>query len=169
MLNFLISVEKDNVWSKDIFFIAKNYIKGKFIFDVLATVPLFTGQSSDYYWLKLIRFIQVKVVYGFISQTILSLLGKTGMNKNLTDKLGYTFNLLIYLFSAIHILGCTWIYIGQTTECSWIEGGCGASDFTIDRSDTNKMYITATYWVITTVTTVGYGDYKGYTDSEYMF
>ena len=31
------------------------------------------------------------------------------------------------------------------------------------------MYITATYWVITTLTTVGYGDYKGYTDSEYIF
>ena len=31
------------------------------------------------------------------------------------------------------------------------------------------MYSTAVYWVITTLTTVGYGDYKGYTVNEYAF
>lgn len=30
------------------------------------------------------------------------------------------------------------------------------------------MYIKSVYWVITTLTTVGYGDYKGYTPSEYI-
>ena len=32
-----------------------------------------------------------------------------------------------------------------------------------------KVYVSAVYWVITTLTTVGYGDYKGYTTSEYVF
>jgi hypothetical protein len=31
------------------------------------------------------------------------------------------------------------------------------------------VYVTAVYWVITTLTTVGYGDYKGYTPSEYAY
>ena len=30
------------------------------------------------------------------------------------------------------------------------------------------MYIKSVYWVITTLTTVGYGDYKGYTPVEYL-
>ena len=29
-------------------------------------------------------------------------------------------------------------------------------------------YITSIYWVVTTLTTVGYGDYKGFTSSEYI-
>lgn len=32
-----------------------------------------------------------------------------------------------------------------------------------------KIYITSFYWVITTLTTVGYGDQKGYTTREYLF
>jgi hypothetical protein len=31
------------------------------------------------------------------------------------------------------------------------------------------IYITALYWVITTLTTVGYGDIKGLTYQEYLF
>lgn len=39
----------------------------------------------------------------------------------------------------------------------------------INKSDDNTVYTTAVYWVITTLTTVGYGDIKGYTPPEYFF
>lgn len=39
----------------------------------------------------------------------------------------------------------------------------------IDQDDDNLVYITSLYWVITTLTTVGYGDFKGYTPTEYGF
>jgi len=31
------------------------------------------------------------------------------------------------------------------------------------QDDDTAVYITAVYWVVTTLTTVGYGDFKGYT------
>lgn len=73
------------------------------------------------------------------------------------------------MFSAIHILACSWIYIGKVVECSWIDGGCDAGGFVLDNSNSETVYVTSFYWVITSLTTVGYGDYKGYTTVEYLF
>lgn len=43
------------------------------------------------------------------------------------------------------------------------------SSLVIDKDNDKTVYISAVYWVVTTLTTVGYGDIKGYTPPEYMF
>jgi len=60
-----------------------------------------------------------------------------------------------------------WVYIGKVVEGSWIRRPDEL--VTVDNSSNSDVYISATYWVITTITTVGYGDIKGYTPEEYMF
>jgi hypothetical protein len=56
----------------------------------------------------------------------------------------------------------------MVVECSWLdEGGCDAG-IPVNREVVSDVYITSIYWVITTLTTVGYGDYKGYTPQEYL-
>jgi len=36
-------------------------------------------------------------------------------------------------------------------------------------ADPATLYITACYWTITTLSTVGYGDIRGYTTEEYLY
>lgn len=38
----------------------------------------------------------------------------------------------------------------------------------VDRTSKYELYVKAVYWVIATLTTVGYGDYKGYQPMEYV-
>lgn len=126
LINFLTAYQSNDInWIDDICLIAQNYAKGNLIFDLMATMPgIITGQSSRFYWFKLIRFIHLRVVYNMISLLVKGVLTRMNLTKSSVEKTSYSFNLIIYMFSAIHILGCTWIYIGKTVECSWIKGGC---------------------------------------------
>jgi hypothetical protein len=74
---------------------------------------------------------------------------------------------MLYLLSVSHFLGCMWVYIGKVVEGSWIRRPDEL--ITVDNNSISDVYISSTYWVITTITTVGYGDIKGYTPEEYIF
>ena len=174
LLNFITSFMRDGDWEKRIIELVKNYAKGSMIFDICATIPtLVSGQSNGMYWFKLFRFLQVRSVYGSISDMVRFFMTKCGMSKSNVEKISFIINLIIYMFSAIHILGCAWVYFGKINPCSWLKQSedkpeCG-SGFYVDESDNDHVYVTAVYWVITTLTTVGYGDFKGYTPNEFLF
>jgi hypothetical protein len=63
----------------------------------------------------------------------------------------------------MHTVACLWILIGNSLDESWIWAAGMTS------SPRPDVYITSLYWVITTLTTVGYGDIKGNTYQEYLF
>lgn len=43
------------------------------------------------------------------------------------------------------------------------------SGIPVDRENNSTVYVLAVYFIVTTLVTVGYGDYKGYTSTEYLF
>lgn len=139
-------------------------------FDIAASIPtLFLDMNSQWFNLKLIRFIHVRSVFGWVADMVKILLNRFGLDKGTIEKASHIINLIIVIFSAIHIIGCGWIAVGQITACSWLDQvACDGPGLPVDRNNKYEMYIKSVYWVITTLTTVGYGDYKGYTPSEYI-
>ena len=84
---------------------------------------------------------------------------------------------LFIVFSAAllfgHIAACLWIALG-TMDDGWLtmlqtlpddDGG----DPEFKKYGPMEVYIFALYWVFTVLTTVGYGDYAGYSSTEFVF
>jgi hypothetical protein len=76
--------------------------------------------------------------------------------------------LLLFVLQFSHVLACLWIFIALREEYSddpqtWIY----VNDFNVE--DPFHLYVFSFYWILETVTTVGYGDYSGSTNTEMIF
>lgn len=90
--------------------------------------------------------------------------------------------LIIYVCYISHCFATVWIHLGFQSPCtdeagvelgsehrcikSWVYNNDG-----FDSPEFNQFskYIFAFYWIFTVITTVGYGDFSGRTNNEYIF
>jgi Ion channel len=90
------------------------------------------------------------------------------------------FRLMMYLIYVVHVLSCFWILLGflwDKNGNSWfITAGIPPASFNGTREDylqefysIGPVYIRAVYFIVTSLTTVGYGDIRGITDYELLF
>jgi hypothetical protein len=78
--------------------------------------------------------------------------------------------LFIFVFFATHLLACFWCFLGRldyhlpnSEKFSWVNFN------NFDEKDFATMYIFSIYFILQTLTTVGYGDHTGSTTNEYIF
>lgn len=68
----------------------------------------------------------------------------------------------VKLIIVIHLFSCGWIYISLTKTH---QGITHFVEFT-DSGNMISVYFQSLYAICTTISTVGYGDYKGFVDNE---
>lgn len=172
-LNFITAYQQDIEWKFNLKDIAKAYIKSFFFFDVISTFPLLFTYDRRYYALKILRYARFRGFINQINQLLYKLFNRIGLNKQVIERIFYFLSLLIYLIFIIHILASSWIYIGIVTKESWLRGyplsNGKFKNVAIPATHKSKIYIHAVYWVITTLTTVGYGDIIGASNTEHIF
>jgi len=87
-------------------------------------------------------------------------------HKSLFEKIKFFTGFFISLIFLIHTASCIWITIGYAlidSKDGWIVVQ------EMEYSTAGDLYISSIYWAITTLSTVGYGDFKGYTTEEYLY
>ena len=99
--------------------------------------------------------------------------------KQVADVFGAGFEKLVFFIIAsmmiVHIFACLWVFfceMGSETDVTWIDGEVAKMqeiDPNLKELDGNKLYLTSFYFIITTFSTVGYGDISANNFSEKIF
>jgi len=141
-------------------------VKTLFIFDCVASLPgLITGESSSVNFTKLFRLVHWSRFFQQLD-TIASklLLNSFNFNKQKASEVVDLIRLFLFVFLITHIIACLWITVGRANDDGWvIKSDRNSDDYA------GELLIESYYFIVTTITTVGYGDVKGGNSNEYVF
>ena len=158
------------------------YAQGYLVPDLLGCLPgLLAGErhtGRDYpYLLKLFRYGHFGRLYDGIELSLRAILQAVRKHtvKNITMFLTLNFTFLLIW----HVFACLWVVIGRRDDTEgnvgWVnkelltyEGGADNSAMPKDLQNT-ALWASAFYFVVTTSTTVGYGDYGASTMAERIY
>jgi len=139
-----------------------------FFVDLVGSIPTLVTLYAYYglYYIKFLKYMDFSRATQLIRHFIDKLDGTCHIKKNTIQSGQYLLVLMLAMLMVMHLISCAWICIGENVENSWIlnpDNGIGAD------KEPKFKYVTSIYWVMATLTTVGYGDIKGYTSTEYGF
>ena len=160
--------------------IINKYLKGYFFFDLLTSLPIniiyyYYAKNSytnchTYEWTNYINYLSIlkclksikvfKITGNKKNQLISQIIEKVPNNAN--NSLNLIIQALLIIFG-LHILSCIHIFIGKNTYPGWVFSN------NFENFSTLNLYIISFYYLITTMTTVGYGDISFDSFTEIIF
>ena len=165
--------------------IAWNYIKTWFIIDLVAVVPFewfikkyiahseigtdFAGLSKI---TKIARFYRVLKLFRLVKLSKLAK-EKAKLRNTMQSKMhmSVAFERLLLFFAVclvfVHTLACAWVWLAYESEMEY-DGSHWIRVFGFEYFSNYDLYITAVYFTVTTITTVGYGDIYATETAERM-
>jgi voltage-gated potassium channel len=145
LTDIFISVSKGKKTGANLFeehYTFTGYFKFILIVDVISVIPFeLLFENSPIQLLRLLKLLKVAVFFGLIRQNTV----------HFTNFLRFLF-FAYWLMISVHWISCIWIYLRDNMP-----------------ADSFENYISALYWTITTLTTVGYGDIIPNTNSQKLF
>lgn len=155
-----------------------NYLTGSLIFDVLAIIPLRNaGYPQAEYLLRMLRLLKLPGVINLTDGTGVSyLLTYFCVGKREKDgKITYSFTtkiiaslvkLFIIIIFIVYFLGCFWYWFQNTvSNYKYSSASDGNDENTFERSfigedlESKDIALRSSYFMLTTIATIGYGDF----------
>jgi voltage-gated potassium channel len=149
IVNFFAPVMVDGQLVTDRKTIARRYLKGWFVLDVIATVPWDLIFGSAFGGLRLLRLLRLAHIATFMKRVA----NANVINASVLRMAFLAFWITIFT----HWVACGWIVLGA--------GNIGPEW----RGDHVLFYIRSLYWAVTTIATIGYGDITPQTPVETVY
>ena len=159
------------------------YLKSWFLPDLIMSIPVNSILNFSNYYYNHYQITRLSITYAFKANSpirmirlfyVLKLLSDyyLKIEKNISNlfikiKLPEAFGMLVLFltrfFFFIHITSCFWIYFIYLNENNWL------NKYGLVDTDFIDIYISAIYFILSTIFTVGYGDIKSVTFYERLF
>ena len=179
----------DEILIKNIREMSYNYLKKWFFLDFLAAIPFFTlfyfddnknintrhlkklvkfhsftGVKLDkmHFLLLINKLLKIFKCFSDNNRASNKIVNILFQNNIIEENIGIIFVIFILLVS-IHFGTCIFIFLGRNSYPSWIHA------IGFENKPFNEIYISSLYYLIATITTVGYGDIYGRTIKEIFF
>ena len=157
-------------------YIIKHYLTGWFLFDLMASVPIYSINkvyepicSNDKFLTKYYNVILDDLHYLLICNRLFKVIKIFFNNqawKILSNKLNDNWTMTVNIFlvlAALNYTACLYIFIARNSYPNWILHS------NLDSQPFSQIYICSIYILIMALTTVGYGDITCYSFSERIF
>ena len=170
----------DDILKTNLKEIGSKYLKSYFIIDFLAAIPfrlifqIFDKKCEDigflsaplyqnnvYYCLLLLKV--PKAIKAFSHNRVSSYISNILNQCEHFNKYFGLYSGCIIFFTCLHLIACSFIFIGKCQYPGWIVY------FQFENKKFHQLYLIAIYYIITTCTTVGYGDLTCITLVEKIF
>ena len=169
IISFIKAYKTDIRIIRDIRLTAFRYLTGGFIFEILSVLPwLVTGESYQYVYLfKLLRYLQYFRLFYHIQFGLEKLrLMLFSIDKKTVENIVIWIQTAVSALFFIHVVAWLWIFIGRNHSNGWIDA---SPELTNSDNVQFDAYVPALFFIVTTVTTIGYGDFLPKQTIEMIF
>ncbi|CAG9325896.1 unnamed protein product [Blepharisma stoltei] len=147
-----------------------NYAKSMLIIDIISVIPFseLAGNKSNVF----VRFLRLSRITKIVRARTLASTVKFITQSETLENLLKTHHGISRLVSGLiiigiiaHFIACIWIYSAKLDDFgpdTWIVR------YDLHNSGRGRVYLTALYWAITVLTTVGFGDIHALTETEML-